>query len=417
MKKIYIKTISVFLAVITFCSFVFGCSSGDRSQNENGDFTQSDLMIGISPQVIAERLPDTAYYNILRKMISAVSVKSLSGKVNSAVSPISSVFSVSLIANSMSDKNQTEILHMLGDLKITALNEYNATFAHIIKQESNVSVYTSFRLNSDKEGYTPSKTFLQVNADYYGADAYRSSFAEGNVNILLTEWVKVKLGIQEFTADAKCTADSYSLVADTVSITGSFEKGFCAKESGIFKTSGSEKEVDFLISTESLRASTEKSTGIAKKLDNGYTFIALMPKTGVTLDQLVQSLDADTLKNCFIKKEVTSSFGIKIPEFSFTYLSDTVPALKAMNVKSVFEKSVAKETESTDFPLEKILNITSVTFNENGISTSSSAPEEPAEKTDIPQEIFQGETFDKPFVFIIYDSNGIPLTLGTVVDP
>ena len=256
-----------------------------------------------------------------------------------------------------------------------------------------------------------------MNADYYGADAYRSSFAEGNVNILLTEWVKVKLGIQEFTADAKCTADSYSLVADTVSITGSFEKGFCAKESGIFKTSGSEKEVDFLISTESLRASTEKSTGIAKKLDNGYTFIALMPKTGVTLDQLVQSLDADTLKNCFIKKEVTSSFGIKIPEFSFTYLSDTVPALKAMNVKSVFEKSVAKETESTDFPLEKILNITSVTFNENGISTSSSAPEEPAEKTDIPQEIFQGETFDKPFVFIIYDSNGIPLTLGTVVDP
>ncbi len=415
MKKRFVKILSVVLATAMLCTYLLGCSNNEN----NGDgekFTQSDLMQGIVSQMVAERIPDEKYYSALRRVISAVAVKSLSAKENSAVSPLAAALNISLIANALSDKAQTELLNALGDFKMTALNEYNATYAHIIKQNAGVSVYSSFRIGFGKKGFVPEKSFLQLSADYYGADGYLMNFAECDANALLSEWVALKIGIQGFAVDAKCTAETTALLADTLAFTDSFEIGFGGRETGAFNTPDGEKEISYLVSGETLYAETAKAKGFAKAMKNGYTFVALAPQGTATLEQLVQSLDDTALKTCYEGISEKDEFKVKIPAFSFGYSASVTSALKALGIKAAFEKSGVAESEKAELSVDNVINITSAGLNENGFTTSSASPAL-SEQQSAPSEGLTVSVFDKPFVFIIFDTAGVPLTLGTVVNP
>ncbi len=415
LKKRVVKILSVALATVMLCTYIIGCSNGG-SGGDGENVTQSDLMQGIVSQMVAERKPDESYYSVLRTVISAVAVKSLSAKENSAVSPLAATLSISLVANALSDKKQSELLHALGDFKMTALNEYNATYAHKLKQEAGVAVYSSFRISSDKKSFTPEKSFLQLSADYYGADGYQLNFAESDVNALLSDWVSSKIGIQGLTVDAKCTAETTSLLADTLAFTDSFEIGFSGKETGVFNTPNGEKEVSYLLSGETLYAEAANAKGFAKTMKNGYTFVALAPQGASTLEQLIQSLDATALKACYGGISERTEFKVKIPEFSFGYSASVTAALKALGIKAIFEKSGTAENEKAELTVDNIMNITSVRLNENGFTTSITEPSA-AQQQSVSSEALSLTVFDKPFVFIVYDTAGIPLTLGTVVNP
>ena len=334
MKRRLIKILSGALALVMFCLSAVGCSGGT---NDDGgeELTQSDLMEGYVSGVIAERLPDEKYYEAVRKLVSALAVKSLSAKENSALSPLAAMLSISLIANTLTDKSQSELLHALGDFKMTELNEYNATFSHILKKNTGASVYSSFRITSDKKGFVPDKSFLQLNASYYGADGYLLSFAESDVNALLTEWVEARIGIKGLTVDAKSSADTILLLADTLSLTDSFEIGFSGKESAVFNTLNGEKEVQFLISKETQYVSTTKAKGFAKSMTNGYTFVALMPQGTSTLEQFLQSLDAETLKSCYNGITERDEFNVKIPAFSFGYCASVTAVFSVARISEV----------------------------------------------------------------------------------
>ena len=416
LKKRTVKILSIILAVMLTCTTLLSCTPDTPDGDAGGIILQKDLMQGFSAQVIAERLPDETYYSMLRMIASASVLKTLSGKSNSAITPLTSLRGISLAANGLSDKTQNEILHVLGDLKIAALNEYNATYAHILKKDTGAEVFSSFRLGMGKSCFVPDNEYLQMNANYYGAEGYILSFAQSDVNALVKEWINSKIGINDVAFDGRCTDTTASLIVDAFSLTGSFETGFSGKESAVFYTPDKEKEVSFLVSGETLFASTSKSTGFAKELENGLTFIALLPKSGETLDTLIQSLDAETLKACYGGITEKNEFGVKIPEFSFSCVTDCAPALKSLGMKSVFEKSAVAENEKTEFTVEKMFDVTAVRLTENGFTTSSALPAAP-ESTATPTEGVSFSVFDRPFVFIVFDTTGVPLTVGTVVDP
>ncbi len=403
------------MATVTLCTYILGCANNENDGDGEG-VSQSDLMQGIVSQIIAERLPDEKYYGMLRKVISAVATKALSAKENSAVSPIAAAMNISLIANSLPDKAQSELLNALGDFKMTALNEYNATYSHIIKQKAGVAVYSSFRISSGKKGLMPERSFLQLNADYYGADGYLTSFGESDANALLADWVALKIGIQGIAVDAKCTAETVSLLADTLAFTDSFETGFSGREAGSFTTPSGEKEVSYLVSGETLYAEAAKAKGFAKTMKNGYTFVALAPQGTSTLEQLLHSLDDTVLKTCYEGISEKEEFRVKIPAFSFGYSASVISAFKSLGIRAAFEKSGTAENEKASLTVDNIINITSVGLNENGFTSSSNAPVA-AEQSSAVSEDLTDTVFNKPFVFIVYDSAGIPLTLGTVVNP
>lgn len=416
MKKGIVKILSGALALCLLCGSLFGCTT-NNSDDGNGDgVTQSDLMQGYVSQMIAERIPDEGYYSAIRRVAAAMALKSLSVKENSGVSPLATVFGMSLAANGLSDKTQSEFLHALGDAKMGALNEHNATYAHILKKDTGASVLSSFRLGIGKSCFVPDTSFLQLNANYYGADGYRLSFAESDVNALVTEWITAKLGIQGMSFDAKCTAETASLLVDTLSVTGEFESGFGAKETAKFLTPDGEKDVSYLVSGETLYASTAKSKGFAKTMKNGLTFVALLPQGSVTLEQLMQSLDADTLKSCYDGITEKGEFGVKIPEFSFNSGTDVSSALKTLGIKAVFEGKTLTDGEKPEFTVGKILNVISVKLTENGFTTSANMPSA-SEQSSVASEGVAFTVFDKPFAFVVYDGAGVPLTIGTVVNP
>lgn len=415
-KKRYLRIICALLAIMMLCASALGCSSDGSESKGNGDASESNLMLGITPGIIAERLPDGAYLLAINKFASAAAAKSLSVTANSALSPFAAFFSVSLAANALTDKKQIEALTALGNFKADVLNEYNATYAHILRQNG-TSVSSSLWINSGKSSFVPEKTFLQLNADYYGANGYRLDFSSKDTSALINEWVGKSLGISGGTVNSKYTADTASLIADALSFTKSFETGFGGSEDGVFLSPSGEKSCTFLISEETKYISLSKGRGFSKSLENGCTFVALLPSGAVTLEQLLQSLGTDALNECFEKANERDGFKVKLPKFSFTYCADISPALKALGIKSAFESDTLTEGAKAELVTEKIFSLTSVSLTENGFTTSSSEPEA-AERVGSYSE--EGEallTFNKPFVFIIFDGSGIPLTMGTVISP
>lgn len=413
-KKRYLRITCALLAVTMLCAAMLGCSS-DGSDSGGGDgASQGDLMLGITPGVIAERLPDAEYYAALRKVISAVATGALSSKDNSALSPIASLFSISLAANTMSDKKQNELLLALGDIKMTALNEYNSTYAHILGKEADVSLYSVMKINSGKTAFIPDSSFLQLNADHYGAGIYRSDFSGEDINAVIADTVAVKLGITGIAPDAKCTSETASLIFDLLGFTGGFETGFYGKETAVFNAPSGEKEVSYLVSNESLYASAAGASGFAKRFENGCTLVALMPTGSTTLEQVIRSLDADTLTSCYNGINEGAERTVKIPEFSFDHCADVTSVFRSLGMKSAFSLDAASDGEKTELPIEKLINVTSVHLTENGFTTSSLTPS--AANAGVTAEETAVQTvFDRPFVFIIFDPSGIPLTVGTVV--
>ena len=126
--------------------------------------------------------------------------------------------------------------------------------------------------------------------------------------------------------------------------------------------------------------------------------------------------DAETLKSCYNGITERDEFNVKIPAFSFGYCASVTAALKTLGIKSLFEKSGTAENEKYELTVNNALNITSVRLTENGFTTTSAAPAQAELQTDSAESAVTA-LFDKPFAFIIYDESGIPLTLGTVVDP
>lgn len=415
-KKRFLRIICALLAIMMLCASTLGCSSDGSESGGDGDTSESDLMLGITPGVIAERLPDSAYRLAINKLASAAASKSLSVTANSALSPFAAFFGASLAANALTDKKQNEALAALGGFKTDALNEYNATYAHILRQNE-VSVASSFWINSGKSSFAPEKTFLQLNADYYGASGYRLNFSSENTSALINEWVGKSLGISGGTVSSKYTADTASLIADALSFTKSFENGFGGSEDGAFVSPSGEINCTFLISEETKYISLSKGRGFSKALENGCTLVALLPIGTATLEQLLQSLDTDALNKCFEGAIERDGFKVKLPKFSFTCCADISPALKALGIKSAFESDTLAEGAKAELVTEKIFSIASVSLTENGFTTSSSEPETAKSVGSYSEEGEALLTFNKPFAFIIFDDSGIPLTIGTVVNP
>ena len=108
---------------------------------------------------------------------------------NTLISPLSVLYALAMTANGADGETLAQMEQVLG-MDVDNLNSYMLAYLDLLPESKDykMSLANSIWFKDDPN-FLVEQSFLQTNADYYGAGAYKAAFDEGTRNDI-NNWVK-----------------------------------------------------------------------------------------------------------------------------------------------------------------------------------------------------------------------------------
>ena len=190
---------------------------------------------------------------------------------------------------------------------------------------------------------------------------------------------------------------------------------------GIFTdASGNSQKAEFMYSDENRYFEDELAEGFIKPYKDGFSFIAIRPRDGVTTDEYISRMTGEKLRKLINEpQQITVSVGI--PEFSNEGFTDLMPVFESMGIKDIFDSVKADLTRMGTSSRGNIFigaafQKAFIEVNSDGTraaAVSIAEAKDGCAMVDIPKTVI----LDKPFIYIIADDSrleGLPLFMSTV---
>lgn len=175
------KIISFCFMLIMAFSFV-GCSANEIKAD--------DLMKNITAMPVNAKTADDEFINSAANFSVELFKNSISKTENSLVSPTSVLLALAMTANGADNKTLAQMETVLGkNLSLQELNEYLHSYVKSLPDEDKSHLNIANSIWFKDKDFIPNQQFLQTNADYYGASAYKSAFDKQTVKDI-NNWVK-----------------------------------------------------------------------------------------------------------------------------------------------------------------------------------------------------------------------------------
>ena len=428
MKKITLSLISALLLCAIAISF-FGCNSMEAT----------DLMEGITPnptqQKPAPKPPavsgdptdephtlktadNAAATDFALRLFMASNEK---GK-NTLISPLSVLCALSMTANGAKGETREQMEATLG-MPIEELNLYISNYMNSLP---NTEKYKLHLANSiwftDDERFTVNEDFLQINADYYGAGAYKAPFDDSTLEDI-NNWVKKETDgmipkvLDEIPPEAVMyLVNALAFEAEWAEIYNEY-----AVSDGTFtKEDGTKQSVEFMYSDESTYLEDDKAIGFKKYYkDRKYAFVALLPNEGVSVDEYIASLDGESL-NALLSNAKNTSVSAKMPKFETGYDVEMSKVLQSMGMIDAFDGNKADfsglgTSSAGNLRINRVIHKTFISVAEKGTKAGATTVVEITDES-APMEV-KRVFLDRPFVYMLVDcENNLPFFIGTMMD-
>lgn len=390
-----------------------GCGTKVRAAN---------LMEGIAAKPVSGKAADDAFKNSSADFAIKLFQQTRDGNKNSLISPLSVMLALSMAANGAKRETLAQMESLLGgDIPMETLNEYLYSYIKALPSEKTAKLNIANSIWFRDNGFTAEKAFLQKNADYYGAAAYKSPFDEKTLRDI-NNWVKKNTdGMIEKIID-NIDSDAVMYLINTVLFDAEWENIYKKDEirDGTFTAlDGTKRTVLMMHSAEQRYLDDGKATGFIKPYKNGYSFVALLPNGNISLSDYVASMTGksfvDTIKN---SKDV--SVETAIPKFSYDYDVEMSGALKALGMLLPFDAEKADfsalgHSDSGNIFISRVLHKAYIAVDEKGTKAGAAT----AVGTNLMSDTvgIYRVTLDRPFVYaIIDDATGLPVFIGAVTD-
>ena len=410
------KRTIVLLLIAAIAMSMAGCAVSAKATN---------LMDKISPNNVNGKAADDSFAASMADFSIKLFKKSITDKENSLISPLSVVLALAMTANGAGGETLRQMETILGgDMSLDELNEYLHNYVTGLPDTNKLKLKTanSIWFRDEKDRLQVNADFLQRNADYYGAAAYKSAFDAKTLKDM-NDWVKSNTdGMIERIVD-DIDKDAMLYLINAVSFDAEWKDIYMetAVHEGIFTNIRMEAQtVDFMHSQESRYLDDGKATGFIRPYVGRYSFAALLPNEDVSIEAYIDLLTGegllDTLANARGDKVIVS-----IPKFGYEYDVKMNDALKALGMTDAFDVYMAdfsKIGTSPEGPLyiSAVLHKTFIAVDERGtragaatavVVTPGAAPQ---------QEMPKIVHLDRPFVYaIIDDATNLPVFIGTVM--
>ena len=382
----------------------------------------ANLMEGIAAKPVSGKAADDAFKNSSADFAIKLFQQTRDGNKSSLISPLSVMLALSMTANGAKGETLVQMEALLGgDIPMETLNEYLYSYIKALPSEKTAKLNIANSIWFRDNGFTAEKAFLQKNADYYGAEAYKSVFNEKTLRDI-NNWVKKNTdGMIEKIID-NIDSDAVMYLINTVLFDAEWENIYKKDEisDGTFTALDSTKRtVSMMYSVEQRYLDDGKATGFIKPYKNGYSFAALLPNEDISLSDYVASMSGkafvDTIKNARDVPVETA-----IPKFSYDYDIEMSSVLKALGMTLPFEAAEADfsalgHSDSGNIFISRVLHKAYIAVDGKGTKAGAATAVETV-YTALEEGVYK-VTLDRPFVYaIIDDAARLPVFIGAVTD-
>ncbi|MBQ8302178.1 MAG: serpin family protein [Clostridia bacterium] len=387
-----------------------------------------DLTDGVTPQSVTVR-EDLGYGNASVTDFALRLFRETEEGKNTFISPMSVLFALAMTANGASGETLLQMEQTLG-MSTDELNEYVYGYLNSLSEGEKVKLKVANSIwFSDDEYLTVNQSFLQKNANYYGAEIYKAPF-DATTLWDINAWVNNETnGMIKRVLD-EIPKDAIMYLINTIAFEAEWPTYYKDHQvrNGVFtKADGTEENAKFMYGTESRYLEDDNSVGFIKYYRGGdYAFVALLPNEGIGLSDYLATLDGEHLSQ-MLSKPVSATVRTAIPKFKTEYKTEMSEVLCEMGMPLAFDPNYADfsalgsyDVGEADYNIyiNSVIHKTYIEVGERGTKAGAVTVVEmdkngSAAPPEDPKQVY----LDRPFVYMIIDTeNNIPLFIGTMTD-
>ena len=384
----------------------------------------TNLMDGVSPRKINATLNmgdgNIAASDFAVRLFSA----NMSEGKNTLISPLSVLCALAMTANGAEGETLSGMEAALG-MSTSELNLYLYTYLLGLPEgeKYKLSVANSIWFTAD-ESFSVNQDFLQLNADYYGADIYKAPFDATTLRDI-NNWVKSNTdGIIPKILDTipkEAVMYLINAIAFEAEWTKYYEQGQ-VRDGEFTKDDGTKETADMMYSSEGEYLEGDNEIGFIKYYSGRkYAFAALLPDEGMSIEEYALSLSGEEL-NAILSGATSATVNTAMPKFEVEWSAELSKVLSAMGMGAAFDPDIADFSSlgtATDgnIYIDQVIHKTYIKVGEKGtragaatvVAMNKAEAGEPVE----PKRVY----LDRPFVYMIIDcENNVPIFIGALVD-
>ena len=336
---------------------------------------------------------------------------------NRVYSPISLYVARSMLTEMTAGETKQQVMELLGAADTEALRQQI--------QDLWLSVYR----DDDAVCRLANAAFLREDADvkqsaadtlaeWYYASSYRVPMGTEEADRAIASWLNQQTGglLAEETGNIRTDAANLLRLYNTIYYKAGWWEPFKSsrtKADTFTAADGSEQRADFMHLTETgdvLRG--EGYTAAPKSLKCGR-MVFVLPDEGVTPESLLQRQGFLTeLTGDYNAAELVWS----VPKFDVKSSTGLNEALRSLGVTDAFDGTKADFTPLTDngAAVDSVMQAARVKIDEDGVEAAAYTEivANDSAMMEIPPTVEM--ELDRPFLFVIFDYNNVPLFVGTV---
>ena len=345
---------------------------------------------------------------------------------NTLISPLSVIYALAMTANGADGETLAQMEQVLG-MDVDNLNSYMLAYLDLLPETKDykMSLANSIWFKDDPN-FTVEQSFLQTNADYYGAGAYKAAFDEGTRNDI-NNWVKEHTDgiIPEILDEIPDEAIMYlvNALAFDAKWADEYEE-HQIREGRFTMEDGTRQDVDMMHSEEYTYLEDDLATGFIKYYkDRRYAFVAMLPNEGVTVSQYVDSLTGEHMRELLNNPQDVTVFA-SIPKFETEYDIEMSEVLQEMGMTDAFDWQVADfsrlgtyNVDGMNICINRVLHKTFISVSEQGTRAGAATAVEMVAEGAMEIVEFKEVVLDRPFVYMIIDcETNLPFFIGTMMN-
>ena len=345
---------------------------------------------------------------------------------NTLISPLSVLYALAMTTNGADGETLTQMEQVLG-MDCDNLNSFMLSYLDLLPEAE------AYKLNlansiwfKDDPNFEVQQTFLQTNADYYGAGAYKAPFDEGTRNDI-NNWVKEHTDgmIPEIIDQIPNEAIMY--LVNALAFEAEWEEAY--KEHQVWEEEftmedGTRQNAEMMYSEEYNYLEDDLATGFMKFYkDRRYAFVAMLPNVGVSVSQYVSSLTGEHLQNLLNNPHYVSVH-TTMPKFETEYDIEMSEALQEMGIVDAFDARVADFSrlgsyngDGMNICINRVLHKTFISVTELGTRAGAATAVELECGSAFIEMDYKEVVLDRPFVYMLIDcETNLPFFIGTMMN-
>lgn len=405
------------ISLLLLCSVIFNLSSCFMT------ISAENLMDGVTPnQVKSLDSLDSQNVAVTDFALRLMTATEESGE-NTLLSPLSVIAALAMTANGAKGTTLSEMESVLG-LSRDELNLYLYTYLNSLPQgdKYKLSVANSIWFTDDDK-FTVNNAFLQKNADYYGAEIYKTKFNDQTKRDI-NNWVRKETDGMIPKILERVPEDAIMYLINALAFEAEWTSIYehdQVRDGTFTKEDGTKQSAKLMYCDEYGYLEDENAQGFIKYYKGRkYAFAALLPNEGTTITEYLSTLSGEKL-NAMLSKPQGTTVKTAIPKFKTEYSVEMSEILADMGMPTAFNVTFADFSdlgnyEDNNIYISNVLHKTYIEVAERGTKAGAVTVIEMAKGTGMPEEP-KRVYLDRPFIYMIIDcENNIPIFLGTLMD-